>query len=187
MAEALNPITDAEVLAIDPNAEPERRVQSLWHAWLQGYFTGSSFRTRKADGTTERKTFVKAKVVWGEAGMDDEALPLIHGVLIDSNSSRRDRAGATLGYDTDWSLQLMVKVPNNVTGRNRAERHPSFVARRLADQLAWLIGGSERASLVEQGIINVRVTSGPEFLPTSSFQARIMLVQFRTRREIPRL
>lgn len=195
MASPLNPITHAAALAVDPNLSPEARAQALFHVWLKKYFSGVAFTTRTANGGTEEKTFHACDVTFQEAPPvdpeDEEGLrppqskPVIHGVLIDQRGQRSDSAADMFSEDLDWTMQLMVKVPPNLTGAGQVKTDPRFLVREVADQLAWLLCSSERAALSEKGVLNLTKRSGPVLLPTSSWFARLIVVNFRMIRSVP--
>ncbi len=197
MAEPVNPITEPNAVNVDPDLYPEWRVQALLHVWLRFYFSGSEFDTRAAGGGVEGKTFHECSVVFQEAEAPDrtgesgerspQAKPEIHGILPDQRSRRDQHSATHYGEDLDWTLNLMVKVPKNLSGTGNAAADPRWLCRETADQLAWLLNSSERAALAQHGIHNLALRSGPTLLSSNPWMIRLLVVNFRSRRLTARL
>jgi|GEM_PF-4183492 len=198
MPDPVNPITNPLAVGVDRNMEPERRVQSLFHAWLGLYFTGLPFDTRALGGGVEQKTFEDCRVQWQEAGVPDpengngvrapQDKPIIHGVLLEPRRRRNDDSAEEESDDLDWTMQFMVKVPHNLMDTDQSsDVDPKFVVRRVADQLAWLLRSAERAGLAAHGVQNVDLRSGPSLLTSGVWVVRLLVVTCRTRRSSPHL
>lgn len=180
----LNPITDAGVLALDAALEAEHRLQSLLALWYANYFTGAAFSTRAAGGGTEQKTFLACDFQWQEDEMpENPQKPLIHTVFTNPGSKRLDMAAGTYGHEDRWLMEVMVRVPVNLSGTPMKGKNPEHVARRLAGQVQWLYSSSEREALAVCGVNEMRVERPMVILPGTSWHMRLMIVSCLTRRE----
>jgi hypothetical protein len=192
MALPINRITNPDAVGVDGNLYPEWRVQALWHVWLKFYFSGVDFSTRAVGGGLEQRRFHQCSVVFQEAESADregspQSFPEIHGVLQDQRARAIQESDASHGEDLDWVLNLMVKVPKNLSGTGQAAAHPKFLCREVGGQLAWLVRSAERAALSEHGIHNLELRSGPSLIASSPWIVRMLVINFRTRRLTPRL
>jgi hypothetical protein len=197
MALPINRITEPNAVNVDADLYPEWRVQALFQVWLEFYFSGAAFTTRAAGGGTEQRTFHACAVDFQEAGAPDaedddggrtpQDRPIIHGILPDQRSRAYQHSETEHGEDLDWTLNLMVKVPKNLTTTGSQAAEPKWLCREAADQLAWLLRSCERAALSEHGIHNLTLRSGPTLLSSGPWFIRILVVSLRSRRLTPRL
>lgn len=180
----LNPITDAAVLALNPALEPEHRLQSLLALWYGNYFTGIPFTSRALLGNTEQWTFAACDFQWQEDEMpENPQKPLIHTVFTNPGSKRLDMTAGSYGHEDRWLMEVMVKVPVNLSGTPMKGKNPEHVARRLAGQVQWLYSSSEREALAVCGVNEVRVERPMVILPGTAWHMRMMMVSCMTRRE----
>jgi hypothetical protein len=180
----LNPITDAAVLALNPALEPEHRLQSLLALWYGKYFTGVPFTTRAVGGGTEQQTFMDCILQWQEDEMpENPQKPIIHTIFTDPRTERLEMAPATFGQDDRWIIEVLVKIPVNLSGTPLRGKNPEHVARRLAGQVNWLYTSSEREALSVCGVTEIQVVRPPVILPGTSWHMRMMTVSCLTRRE----
>lgn len=196
MANILNPITNAQALAVDASTEPEKRVKAMFHVWLATYFKGVAFQTLAAGGGQETRTFPRCDLRWQEADATDapdpsgerrpQVRPIIHGMLVtDQNRGYAD--GLFTGNEVNRTLQFTVKVPSNVTGTGEmAGRDPVELVASVADNLAWLLRSTERAALAAVGVENVQLRSGPVAVSAGRWMARLLVVSCTTRVMTPR-
>lgn len=180
----LNPITDAAVLALDPAIAGEKRMQSLMRLWLGNYFTGTPFSTRDTNGNVVQKTFMSVDYMWQEDEVpENPQKPLLHIVFTNAATSRMDMKAGVYGNDDEWLLDVMMKLPVNLSATPMAGRNPEHVARELAGQVQWLFSSGERAALAVCGIHHLRVERPPILLPGTSWHMRLMTASLLTRRE----
>src|ERR1035437_1336488 len=112
-ARMTNPITDAEVDAIDANLEPERRIQSLIHLWLKFYFSGSPVQTKGSTGASVSYTFVPCEFTYNTDALPRQtnaSKPVIHIFTAFRDTKRADYTEDAVGHDDDWTILLMPKV-----------------------------------------------------------------------------
>lgn len=182
----LNPITNAASLAVDGNLHPEKRMQELLHCWLKDRFTGAPITVDGlARGTTGQRTFDLAAVTWAESAESGEGKPLIHLAVVDHRKARRAIKGWTIQYRHVWTIQVLVKVPRNLTGTGRAPQ-PDFLARKVAADLEWLIESPEKLALAAVGIQHLAVRGPSVPVATSQWQARALVIECVTRSGSPR-
>jgi len=196
MALTGNRITDARAVNVDGNLYPEWRAQALFHVWLKFYFSGAAFDTRDGAGGVESRTFHRCHVGFQELEAPDapddagerqpQSLPLIHGVLIDQRSRAIQESATHHGEDLDWMMNLMVKVPKNLSATGSTAADPRWLCREVAGQLAWLLRSSEKSALAEHGIQNLDLQTGPTLLASNPWMIRMLVVSFRMRRSTPR-
>lgn len=180
----LNPITHPSVLAIDPALRAEERLQSLLYLWLKTYFGGAAFQTLKADGSEETRTFTHCTFDFQESALPKSPdKPQIHVVMPDRKTKRRDYTPGEAGHDDDWMLDIMVKVPANLTRTDMPGISAEEVARDAGGELEWLFGSTERAALGIHGVNRIKLERPSTILPASSWQMRMLVVSCRTRRE----
>lgn len=180
----LNPITDAAVLALDPALESEHRLQSLLALWYARYFSGAAFTTRALGGGSESKTFIACDFQWQEDEMgENPQRPILHTVFVNPASRRMDLVAASTGHEDRWLIEVMVKVPVNLSGTPLKGKHPEHVARRVAGQVQWLYASSEREALAVCGVNEIRVERPPVILPGTSWHMRMMTVSCLTTRQ----
>lgn len=179
----INPITNAAVLALDPALEGEHRLQSLLRIWYGTYFGGSPFTTRALNGGTEEKQFIACDFQWQEDEMPERPTkPFIHTVFTNPGSRRMDMSAGTTGHEDRWIFEVTVKVPINLTGTSLSGKNPENVVRRLAGQVQWLYGSSEREALAACGIEEIRMDRPPVILPGTKWHQRLMMASCITRR-----
>ena len=185
----LNPITDAAVLALDPSLEPEARLQSLLHLWLKRYFTllrheGQDGYEGQADPCCQ-KTFVPCEIIWQSDALPDPATkPVIHVVLPERATVRRDESPTGSGHDDDWTGTVFIRVPAILSGTTLPKTNPDHTARRVADQVAWLLSSSEREALTACGVVHLRLERPPAIVAaTGPWRMRMLVFACRTRRE----
>jgi len=179
----LNPITDAGVLAIARSSEPEHFLQALLHVWLRRYFSGAAFMTAGPGGVAEERRFSACDLAWQEDVLPESAQrPVIHLILPDRRIRQRNYSPASHGHDEDWMVDVLVKVPSNLSA-TAMDGTPEQVVRRVADQVAWLLGSPERDSLTAHGVTRIRLQRPPAILPASLWQMRMLVFSCRTRRE----
>jgi hypothetical protein len=179
----LNPIVNAAVTALDPAVENEHRLQSLLRLWLGNYFTGAPFTTRALAGGTEQRTFAACDYMWQEDEMPkDPQKPLIHVIFTNVGVKRLDMQAGAFGHDDRWQIELMVKVPVNLTDTGMPGQHAENLVRRVAGQVAWLFASSERAALAIHGVVELKTERPPVLLPGTSWHVRMMQASCLTRR-----
>lgn len=179
---ALNPITNAQVLALDPALEPEHRMQSLWHLWLKKYFSGTPFTTRAGE-TTEEKSFMDCVILWQQDTMPEApGKPIIHVAFGEPGMTRQDMSEGTYGHANRWEISIFVKVAPNLTSGPYAGKDPDHVARRVAGQIEWLLSSSEREALSEAGIWETRIEQPARILPGTSWNMRMLMASCLTQR-----
>lgn len=182
--EILNPITHPEVIALDPALRAEERLQSLLYLWLKTYFGGAPFQTAAAGGGTVARTFTHCTFDFQESALPkDPARPQIHVVMPDRRTRREDYLAGQTGHDDDWMLDLMVKVPANLTLTQMPGISAEEVARDVGGELEWLFGSTERAALGIHGVNRIKLERPSTILPASAWQMRMLVVSCRTRRE----
>lgn len=183
----LNPIAHphlAAVLALDSGSRAEERLQSLLLLWLMRYFGGAPFQTLKADGSEETRSFTHCTFDFQESALPpDPAKPQIHVVMPDRRTRMRNYSTSETGHDDDWMIDLMVKVPANLTKTDMPGISAEEVARDVGGEVEWLFGSTERAALGIHGINRVKIERPSTILPASSWQMRMLVVSCRTRRE----
>jgi hypothetical protein len=181
----LNPIVDAASVALDSALEPEARLQSLMRRWLGNYFTGVAFPTRSALLLLpENKTFMACDFMWQEDETPkNPQKPLIHVVFSNVASERRDFTAGTTGHNDRWQMEVMIKVPVNLTGTAMEGQNAEFLVRRLAGQVQWLLGSGERQALSVHGVNELRVERPPVLMPGTSWHMRMLTASCLTRRE----
>ena len=178
---------------MDPNIDPERRIKALWHVWLRTYFSGTPFDTRAAGGGVEQRTFRRCDLAWQEADATDapdpdgnrvvQRRPVIHGVLVSDSNRPYQHSDLFTGGEVQRTIQFTVKVPSNVTGTaEMSADDPVALVATVADNLAWLVQGSERAALAAHGITNIMLRSGPISISSSRWLARLLVVSMTSRR-----
>ena len=187
---ALNPITHeipaklSAVLALDPATQAEERLKKLLYLWLRKYFSGAAFTTRAAGGGTESKTFTACAFAMQEDVIpENPQKPLIHLVMPDRKTRRMDNDKNHRGHDDDWTIDLMVKVPSNLSGTGMSGTSAEDVACKVAGELEWLLSSTERESLAEVGITRTRLTRPSILLPAGAWQMRMLVFTCRTRRD----
>jgi hypothetical protein len=188
---ALNPITHANstvlaaALALDPATRAEERLQSLLYLWLKRYFSGAAFTTLKADGTTESRTFTECAMAFQEDEMaKNPQVPMLHLLMPDRRTKRRDYADNLRGADDDWTIDAMVKVPATLTKTEMDGDSAEEIARRVGSELEWLLESTEREALNEVGILRVKLERPSVLLPAGAWQMRMLVFSCRTRREM---
>ncbi len=182
-----NPITDAEVDAIDANLEPERRIQSLIHLWLKFYFSGSPFQTKGSTGASVSYTFVPCEFTYNTDALPRQtnaSKPVIHIFTAFRDTKRADYTEDAVGHDDDWTILLMPKVrTGSVRADGDKDTDPDRLCRKVSDQLVWLLCSCEREALYAHGLHNVHMQGGPALANTGAWVARTMTLNVRTRRE----
>jgi len=179
-----NPITDAGVLALNGNLEPEARLQSLLRLWLGNYFTGTPFNTRGGSGT-QSMTFLACDFLWQDDVMAlNQQKPVIH-VLLTSDTDRLDLSPGTFGHTDRWQLDLLLKVPPVIA--SLTPLNPEHALRRLAGQVVWLFSSGEREALSVHGVRELKLENPPVLVPSSGgWHMRMVTARCLTRREQPR-
>ena len=180
----LNPIVNAAVAALDPALEGEQRLQSLLRLWLGNYFTGVPFTTRAmVTGTTEIRTFAAVEFMWQEDETPkDPQKPLLHVVFTNVGVKRMDMQAGAFGHDDRWQLEVMVKVPVNLTDTAMPGSHAENLVRRVAGQVAWLFASGEREALAVHGVVELKTERPPVLLPGTAWHMRMMQASCLTRR-----
>ncbi|RYD50150.1 MAG: hypothetical protein EOP85_00170 [Verrucomicrobiaceae bacterium] len=181
---ALNPITRADVIDLDPSTHAEERVQSLLHLWFSRYFSGNPFMTIAPDGGTEQKIFQQCLMAYQETSMKESPdLPVIHIVMPDRNTRRRDYNRGSIGHDDEWMIDVMVKVPHGLTATSMPGLSAEHIATRVGGQIEWLLGSTEREALMEHGFTRIKIERPSSILPASVWQSRMLVFSCHTRRE----
>lgn len=188
MASILNPVTDSAVLAIDPNRYPEQRVQELLDCWLADRFKGLPITIHAVGGSTRSITLELCPVQWNESPppKGSAGSVVLHLVQIDRRKRVQALKTGVTGERNDWTFQVIVKLERNLTGTPGGPQ-PEQRVRRVADDLAMLLGGPEKAALAAVGVEHVEVASGPTMMTTSQWDARLLILKCSTRRVLPRL
>jgi len=174
----LNPITNAGVLAIDGNVEPEARLQGLLRLWLGNYFAGIPFTTRAEGGTTTAKTFIACDFLWQDDVMPLNApKPVLHVVMTADGTERMNLKPGVIGHRDRWLLEVTIKLPGTLDS-------PEYMARRLAGQVLWLFSSSEREALSVCGVEELNVEAALTLIPVvNGWHRRMMMASCATRRE----
>ena len=180
----INAITNAGVLGIDGALEPERRLQELLRVWLGKYFSGVAFATRTVAGGSENKTFQACGFLWQEDAMPESpGGPLIHVFFPNAGVERLDLSPGVFGHGDRWLLDILIKVPGTLSGTTLTPANPEHLARKVADQVLWLLGSSEREALSACGVEELKVERAPVPLPGGTWHTRMLLASCLTRRE----
>lgn len=178
----LNPITDAAVLALDPALDPEHRLQSLLRLWLGNYFTGTAFTTRALLGATTSTTFPACDFMWQlDATPTNPQKPLIHSVFTGATNERLNLQANSHGNDQRWLIEMIVKVPANLTGTPMTGKNPEHFVRRLAGNLQWLLGSSEREALSACGVLEFKLERPAVIIPGDAWHTRQVVASCLTR------
>lgn len=188
MSQFLNPITDAQALAVDGDRYPEKRVQELLDCWLSQRFTGAPIQVHDKSGSEITVTLDQCPVQWGESAAPEGSAGkvILHLFLVDRRNKKQAIRPGVVGELIDWSFQVLVKIDRNLTGAPGTPR-PDFRVRKVADDLCWLIGGPEKLALASQGVERMKVASGPSIATTTQWCARMLMLTCSTRRELPRI
>jgi hypothetical protein len=187
----LNPISHPDpavltaVLGLDPTLQAEERLQSLLYLWLGKYFSGVAFQTLDEDGEAEGKTFTKCLFDFQEGVLPENAQhPQIHLVMPDRKATRRDYVTQRTGHEDDWTIDALIKVPATITKTQMPGSSAEEIARRVGDELTWLLGSTEREALGLVGITRVKVERPSTILAGAGpWQMRLVVFCCRTRRE----
>jgi hypothetical protein len=179
----VNPFSGLVDVVEDPSEghETERRIQTLFNAWLRYYFTGSPVGMIVGDPVT----FPAARIIWNQDDYPDAPdSGVIHWALISSSERSCQVREGYRGYhgEIDWSVFLRVssqKAVAPVPSAPRSSRAPEFACRRLASYLKFLLQGPEVRRLAASGISKLRITRGPVVVPGSSEFLRQLIVRHK--------
>lgn len=187
----LNPISHPDatvlqsVLDLDPAVQAEERLQSVLYLWLRKYFSGVQFQTLDEDGQAAGMTMTKCSFEFQEGKIPpDPQTPQIHLVMPDRKAKRRDYVAERSGSDDDWTIDALIKVPATITKTEMPGTSAEEIARKVGDELTWLLGSTEREALNQVGITRVKVERPSTILAGSGpWQMRMVVFCCRTRRE----
>lgn len=187
----LNPISHPDatvlqnVLNLDPTLQAEERLQSLLYLWLRKHFSGVPFQTLNENGQAVPITLTKCLFDFQEGSLPEDAQnPQIHLVMPDRKATRRDYVSERSGTEDDWTIDALIKVPSTITATEMAGTSAEEIARKVGDELTWLLGSTEREALNHVGIMRVKVERPSTILAGSGpWQMRLVVFCCRTRRE----
>lgn len=161
-------------------AELERRAQELINEWLRFYFSGNSFNSPAAAGPDISITHQSCEILFDHAVPTiPAAKPILHTILAD----RRDDdghfiSGGLKAHLGDWTYNTLIRVAPQLpaaaagTADTNALRNANQTARRVADQLSWLLRSAHSQDLAFKGICKLRVLNGPNLIQSGSWIVR---------------
>lgn len=157
--------------------EIERRAQELWHAFLGTYFTGQPVEVADGGGGVLEMTFAAADLLYDQASAPDTLVrPVIHMTVSNRRMQRRDRVSGkwmfTERLDRSWLVRVPAQEAPESTAAQTAATDPGHLARRVADQLRWLLESDETQALAIKGISTIEVTNGPRLIAAGAWHMR---------------
>ena len=169
----------AEVAGAPTASELERRAQELINEWLKFYFSGDPFSTPAPQGPDTLVVHEACEILFGSGSPTDPSTrPILHTILADRRDDDGVRVGGGLVAHTgEWTWNTLVRVhpqmPANPAAISDAETSARLaadqVARRVGDQLAWLLRSRHTQDLAFKGVGQVRVLNGPRRLQSGAW------------------
>lgn len=171
----LNPLTPD---AVGPT-DTEWQCTRLLNAFYKSYFDGNDHVT-----TLGTLNFPRCEIVFGQA-TPANALPVLHTIFhqaVPKSENSADADGSFIQVTVRSIQNLFVRAANDGSTDNQ----PEFLCRDVADRIANLYGMPlERGALVQKGILDPRILSGPTVLAMSGYQVRMFVLRMDLRYRIP--
>lgn len=174
--------------------EIERRSQEIYHEFLKAYFTGSPVPVADGSGGVTNMTFHAASLLYDQATVPDTLdKPVIHMTISNRRQIRRDRIQGFWMVQERIDRSWLIRVPSQPDPEDFSDRsevvNSERLARKVGDDLRWLLTSDEIQAIALKGISSLEVTNGPRSVASGAWHMRGLvtseILRYRMRRNEP--